>query len=114
MASGVPGEANTVQFFSNVTNAQNAFTAPIAGGPGNRNILSGPGFWDVDLALLKDFKMPWSEGQKLQFRAEGINVFNHTNFAAPGASLINPGTFGSITADVNGPRNLQLALRYSF
>ena len=114
VASGVPGEANTVQFFSNVTNAQNAFTAPIAGGPGNRNILSGPGFWDVDLALLKDFKMPWSEGQKLQFRAEGINVFNHTNFAAPGASLINPGTFGSITADVNGPRNLQLALRYSF
>jgi hypothetical protein len=108
------GLPSTVQFFSSVTNAQGAFTAPIAGGPGNRNIISGPGFWDLDLALLKDFRMPW-EGHRLQFRTDAINVFNHVNFSNPGAtSIIVPGTFGNITSDVNGPRVLQLGLRYIF
>jgi hypothetical protein len=107
------GSPNTVQFFSNIANAQAAFTAPIAGGPGNRNIINGPGYWDLDLALLKDFKMPW-EGQRLQFKTDAINVFNHTNFSNPGANLLIPATFGNITSDVNGPRVLQLGLRYLF
>ncbi|MGP0017650.1 MAG: carboxypeptidase regulatory-like domain-containing protein [Candidatus Sulfotelmatobacter sp.] len=107
------GLPNVVQYFSNATNAQSAFTFPIAGGPGNRNILSGPGYWDLDLALLKDFKMPW-EGQRLQFRTDALNVFNHVNFSNPGPSLLVPQTFGNITSDVNGPRVLQLGLRYIF
>jgi hypothetical protein len=112
--SGTPGVPNTVQFFSNPTNAFGAFTAPIAGGPGNRNILDGPGFWDVDLTILKNFKMPWSDKQQLQFRADAFNVFNHVNFSGPGTNLLVPATFGNITSDVNGPRNLQLGLQYSF
>jgi hypothetical protein len=109
--SGLP---NTVQFFNNETNAIGAFTGPIAGGPGNRNIISGPGFWDLDMALLKDFKMPW-EGHKLQFRTDAINVLNHVNFSNPSnALIINPAPFGTITSDVNGPRLLQLGLRYIF
>jgi hypothetical protein len=103
----------TVQYFSNVTNAESAFTAPIAGGPGNRNILSAPGLWNLDLALLKNFTMPWSDTHKLQFRTDAINVFNHTNFNGPGANLINEGTFGNITSDA-GPRTLTLGLRYMF
>ena len=66
------------------------------------------------MALLKDFTMPWSDRQKLQFRAEGINVLNHVNFANPAANLEFNGNFGNITSDVNGPRNIQLALKYSF
>ena len=111
------GAPNVVQFFSNVTNAQGAFTAPIAGGPGNRNVVNGPNYWDVDLALLKDFRMPWAESHRLQFRTDAINVFNHPNFSNPtsnNASLINPATFGTITSTVNGPRVLQLGLRYIF
>jgi carboxypeptidase family protein len=108
------GVAPTVQFFSNVDNAQNAFTFPIAGGPGNRNIATGPSFWNLDAALLKDFKMPYAETHVLQFRAEAFNLFNHVNFANPGASLINPGTFGAISQDRNGARQVQLALKYSF
>jgi hypothetical protein len=114
-----------VQFFSNSTNAQSAFTAPIAGGPGNRNIINGPGYWDVDLALLKDFKMPF-EGHRLQFRTDAINVFNHTNFDSPSANMLNPSTFGTITSTVgqlgtggsssrgSSARVLQLGLRYIF
>jgi len=119
------GAPNTVQFFSNSTNAQSAFTAPIAGGPGNRNIINGPGYWDVDLALLKDFKMPF-EGHRLQFRTDAINVFNHTNFDSPSANMLNPSTFGTITSTVgqlgtggssargSSARVLQLGLRYIF
>jgi len=57
--------------------------------------------------------MPW-EGQRIQFRADAINVFNHVNFSNPGANLTVPATFGNITSDVNGPRVLQLGLRYLF
>jgi Carboxypeptidase regulatory-like domain len=110
-----PGAPNTLQYFANVTNAEGAFTAPIAGGPGTRNIVSGPGFWDLDVALLKDFKMPWSDTHKLQFRTDAINVLNHPNFSNPAAtSLINEPVFGNITSTVNGPRVLQLGLRYIF
>jgi len=109
-----PGNPNTVQFFSNLSNAEGAFTAPIAGGPGNRNILNGPNYWEADLSILKDFTMPWSDNQKLQFRCDGFNVFNHTDFGQPGASLINPATFGNITGTSNSARQLQLGLKYSF
>ena len=106
------GLPNAVQYFSDATKAQSAFTAPIAGGPGNRNILSSPGYWNLDLALLKNFKMPW-EGHQLQFRTDALNVFNHTNFSGPGANMLVPQTFGYITSDA-GPRVLQLGLRYMF
>ncbi|MGB6402097.1 MAG: hypothetical protein WBF26_04575, partial [Candidatus Sulfotelmatobacter sp.] len=80
-------------------------------------IINGPNYWDLDLALLKDFKLPW-EGQKIQFRTDAINVFNHVNFSNPGPSntalIIEPSSFGNITSDVNGPRILQLGLRYLF
>jgi hypothetical protein len=112
--AGIHQSNGVVEYFANTNNALGAFTAPIAGGPGNRNIISGPGFWDLDMALLKDFKMPWSDSHRLQFRTDAINIFNHTNFSSPGASIINPATFGVITSDVNGPRILQLGLRYMF
>jgi Carboxypeptidase regulatory-like domain len=112
--SGQTGVPNTVQFFSDPNNAFGAFTAPIAGGPGNRNILNGPNFWNIDMSLLKEFTMPWSENQKLQFRADAFNVFNHTNFSAPGAELLNSPTFGNITSTANDARQLQLGLKFSF
>lgn len=111
--SGQTGVPNTVQFFSDSNNAFGAFTGPIAGGPGNRNILNGPNFWNVDMSILKEFKMPWSDNQKLQFRADAFNLFNHTNFDAPNASMLDPSTFGNISGDA-GPRNLQLGLQFTF
>jgi hypothetical protein len=114
VSSGQAGIPNTVQYFSSVSNAESAFTFPIAGGPGNRNILSGPGLWNLDVAVLKDFAMPWSENQKLQFRTDALNVFNHTNFANPGTSMLVPETFGDITGTANASRELQLGLRFMF
>lgn len=44
----------------------------------HRNAFRGPGAWNADLALEKDF--PVTEKVSMQFRAEGFDVFNHHNF----------------------------------
>jgi hypothetical protein len=50
---------------------------PFPAGMMRRNSLRGPGAWNIDTALQKDFKL--TEQLGLQFRAEGFNVFNHHN-----------------------------------
>ena len=56
---------------------------PAVGHVGNvgRGAIRGPGFWNYDLALLRD--IPLSEGKQLQFRVEFYNAFNHANLSAP-------------------------------
>lgn len=110
----IAGSTPEVQYFSNPTNAQGAFTFPFGGGTGNRNVVRGPGYWNVDFAILKSFTMPWSENHRLEFRAEGFNLFNHVNFAPPSASILSPGNFGALSLTENDARQIQLALKYSF
>ena len=110
----VDQSTQTVQYFNNQSDAAGAFTFPFGGGTGDRNSLRAPGFWNVDMAVLKNFSMPWSDSQKLQFRAEAFNLFNHPSFSAPGATLASPGTFGNITSTQSTARQLQLGLRYDF
>jgi hypothetical protein len=66
----------------------------------------------VDMALSKSFRLPW-EGQRLQFRAEAFNAFNHANFTNPSLSLQAPLTFGEFQGTMP-PRSMQFALRYEF
>ena len=42
-----------------------------------RNAFYGPGAWNFDVAVSKAF--PITEKLKLEFRAEGFNIFNHSN-----------------------------------
>ena len=42
-----------------------------------------PAFQTFDLAVHKQFAMPYNEGHSLQFRLEAFNVFNHPVWAAP-------------------------------
>ncbi len=44
-----------------------------------RNPLTGPGRNNLDMALLKNFQLPWFGGEHtvLQFRWETFNTFNH-------------------------------------
>jgi carboxypeptidase family protein len=103
-----------LQFFANQDDALNALTFPQAGAIGNRNSFHGPHFSNVDLAVLKNFKMPWSEKQLLQFRWESFNAFNHPSFNNPAANFGDPGSFGVITSTLSNPREMQFALRYEF
>ena len=41
--------------------------------------LTGPGFWNSDLSLFKNFTFGQSETKKLQFRFSGYNFMNHPN-----------------------------------
>ncbi|MGA8153940.1 MAG: carboxypeptidase regulatory-like domain-containing protein [Terriglobales bacterium] len=57
-----------------------AFAAPtgLTFGDAGRNFMNNPHRLNFDVALLKHFKV--TEGTTLEFRAEGFNVFNHTQF----------------------------------
>jgi hypothetical protein len=103
-----------------------SFTAQAAGtfGDVGRNSLLGPGFFNVDAALVRFF--PVKEQMKFEFRLEAFNLFNRTNMAPPGWSvnattnLLGPGT-QSITSGTFGYSNqafdmriLQLALKFYF
>jgi hypothetical protein len=70
----------------------------------------GPGYADVDLSLHKDFK--FGETRKLQFRAEGLNLFNHPNFSKMD-NTVGDTNFGLITGTQES-RQLQLALKFYF
>ena len=83
--------------------------------------LTGPGFWNSDLSVFKNFA--FSESRKLQFRISGYNFLNHPNrtFIAndPGLNLtfdssgtLNP-KFGYATNKV-GHRILQGMVKFSF
>jgi hypothetical protein len=90
-----------------------AFASPAAYTYGNagRNILIGPGRWNWDMSLFKDF--PIGERMKFQFRAEAFNIFNHPQFGLPNANIGNVQA-GTITSTVGNPRQLQGALRFQF
>ncbi len=107
-------QTQQVQFFASQSNALNAFQYPFGGGTGNRNALRGPNFANTDMGLFKYFAMPWSDHQRLQFRADAFNVFNNVSFAPPNTAINNPSTFGLISSQENAPRVFQLALRYEF
>jgi outer membrane receptor protein involved in Fe transport len=90
----------------------NFFSAPCLGCVGDlgRNTFVGPGYWDADISLLRNFGL--SERFHLQFQAEAFNVFNHTNFLIGENRLNNP-NFGQ-AAGTAPPRNLQFGLKVSF
>ncbi len=71
-----------------------------------RNPLTGPGRNNTDLALLKDFKLPWGEGTKVQFRWETFNTFNHPSWNGINAFCDGATDFGQPCNDrvVSGSR----------
>jgi hypothetical protein len=96
--------------------SQTTFTRP--GGAGSRNAFRGPAYFVVDLGLHKQFRLPWSERQRLEFRWQAFNAFNNVNFSTVGIELrATQASFGRITATAGprgGAREMEFALRYTF
>ncbi len=96
-----------------------AFAVPAKGTWGNagRNLATGPGVNQWDMALLKN--IPINENHKISFRAEFFNLFNRPHFGNP-ATNISSSSFGRITSPMNRdigtgtPRQIQFMLRYAF
>jgi hypothetical protein len=76
-----------------------------------RNMVVGPPVNNVDLSLFKIFTA--TEHKSFQFRAEFFNALNHSQFAAPSASLGGP-TFGRISSTLHTARQIQLSLKFLF
>jgi hypothetical protein len=89
-------------------------TCPSSGlsidGNSSRNMLRGPTFRDVDLAISRDFV--FKEHLDLQLRGDAYNVFNMVSLNPPGAT-VGSATFGVITS-ASAMRQLQLGLRLTF
>jgi len=95
-----------------------AFAAPPQGqfGSEGRNVLTGPGFTNLDFAVVKTFPLR-TEKHRLQLRGEFFNLFNHPSFDIPNHTFGAP-TFGVVlSANAYGdkpPRQIQLGLKYVF
>ena len=93
-----------------------AFSQPAPGTLGDApfNMLRGPGFWQWDQSFVRAFTL--TPGNRIELRAEAINLTNHFNKGNPSATLNNPATFGRITALALGatPRIWQFAVKYVF
>ncbi|HWT45591.1 MAG TPA: TonB-dependent receptor, partial [Vicinamibacterales bacterium] len=75
-----------------------------------RNAVRGPGFAQTDLSLFKNITV--RQGNTIQLRVEGFNIFNQTHFNQPNAT-IGSSTFGQITSAQDG-RVVQLGIKYLF
>jgi hypothetical protein len=103
------------RWFNTAAFAQNRVVNGVAvNGTSPRNVLDGPGYRVVDLALSRDFRL--SDRFNLRFRAEGTNAFNMVSLSQPGNSVpsgATTGTFGVVTS-ANSMRKLQFGLRLTF
>ncbi|HEY3026465.1 MAG TPA: carboxypeptidase regulatory-like domain-containing protein [Pyrinomonadaceae bacterium] len=103
------------RWFNTAAFVQNKVVTGVAtDGNSPRNLLDGPGYRVVDLAISRDFDL--SERFKLRFRAEGTNIFNMVNLGQPGAAVpsgATSATFGVITS-ANSMRKMQFGLRLTF
>jgi hypothetical protein len=80
-------------------------------GNSGRNILTGPGFHNVDLGLSRT--IPLIERTSLEIRAEAFNIFNTPQFGLPNATL-GQSTTAVISSVTNPQRQLQLAAKIHF
>lgn len=106
-AGGAPGLDN---YFN-----RNAFQTPALSSPfGNlaRNAFRTPDFNQWDLAINKNFALPFREGMAVQFRSEFFNVLNHSNFGYPNPNYSST-AFGQIRTTYP-PRQIQFALKLVF
>jgi carboxypeptidase family protein len=89
-----------------------AFVAPaqLTFGNAGRGILVGPGNYNVDLGVHRNFR--FTEQWRMSLRWEMFNAFNRANFGTPNAAIGNANV-GQISTTAPA-RIMQLALKLSF
>jgi hypothetical protein len=101
---------NGQPYFNTGAFPENALGTP---GTAKRRFFYGPGMDNFDMALLKNVRL--NEAKSLQFRIEGFNVFNHTQFFGPQAvdGNIESSTFGNVISAAS-PRLVQFGAKFLF
>jgi hypothetical protein len=109
------------------------FTTPIDAsgvasfGNQRRNQIYRPNYFDTDITVMKNFRLPHWEGAELQIGAQAFNVLNHPNFDQPVGDIANPqfglinrtvatptGIFGAFLGADASPRALQIRAQLRF
>lgn len=97
-----------------------AFAVPANGTWGDlgRYIANGPGNYEIDASLQKQFRV--TERLGLNFRAAGYNLLNHPQYANPSGNW-SSASFGRITSTLNSgavgsgaPRRIEFLFRAEF
>jgi hypothetical protein len=97
-------------------------TPPIIGADGigtafgdsGSGIVDGPGQFNIDLGVTRNFPVPWpKEGSNLQVRMEFFNLLNHPQFSNPNTTF-GSSPFGIISSTAVNPRVGQVALKILF
>jgi hypothetical protein len=118
--SGNPKSSSpTIARWFNVSAFSNP--APYTFGNSSRDILRGPGFWDWDVSMGKQFFLPIGTEKRyhVDLRGDFYNVLNHPNFAQPNSTVGSAAT-GTITAiaysntNNNPARQIQVGLSLNF
>ena len=97
--------------------AINQFRDAYPGESGQRNILRGPGSFNIDMGLSKAWNI--TESQNLRVSWEVFNVTNSVRFDAGNIQNVNNYTdynasFGNFINTLFKPRAMQLGARYTF
>ncbi|HLW79470.1 MAG TPA: carboxypeptidase-like regulatory domain-containing protein [Terriglobia bacterium] len=130
-----PGYGPTLQWYNPSTTAQPTASQFLANGETcmfgcmGRNVLTGPGRNNTDLAMLKNFSLPWFNGEhsQLQFRVESFNTFNHVQYqyvntgcngntpfgGSCGSAAFGNASNGFVNSDW-GPRVVQFGAKFIF
>ncbi|MGH9588817.1 MAG: hypothetical protein ACRD25_00385, partial [Terracidiphilus sp.] len=119
----------TLSMFKDPNEASLQFEGPVGLQIGPRNSFRGPGFFNMDLGLAKNFPV-YKEAVNVKFRADAFNALNHPNFEIPAENVYNGYDqedyqqgphFGEVNFPVvpsgnenSGARVLQLSLRLEF
>ncbi|MGH9735954.1 MAG: carboxypeptidase regulatory-like domain-containing protein [Candidatus Acidiferrales bacterium] len=79
------------------------------GGVGN---IFGLPYWNMDLSVTKNIRI--SERFSTEFQAVFYNVLNHNQYGDPSLDESDLADTGTITSQLNSPRQIQLGLRVNF
>jgi len=96
----------------------NAFILPVPGtfSTLKKGTFRGPGLSKWDMSIIKTTSI--SERLKAEFRFEGFNILNHTNFSFPNATVFSGSAInlsaGLITSTTTTSRELQAAVKLKF
>lgn len=84
--------------YFNVTSFQSV-TTPATFGDAGRNIIRGPGYFDLDANLYRNFKI--TQFLTFKFEADAFGVTNTPHFANPDSNITDA-NFGKVTGEAQG------------
>ncbi len=81
-------------------------------GTTGHNTVTGPGYWNLDLALSKNLYI--DNKRYLTLKVEAFNALNHPNWGAPSSDISDPPSFGKISNTFSPARIVELVVKFNY